>query len=114
MAEFTLTIRNGPVVGRERFDSLQTAVETMRERTAEILAEGGLPEIRALRTFGPEDRVKARLELSTGRIFRRREAGVDLMGDGSVVPYVGGSSKRTIRPGEHDDPFDAVTEALGE
>ncbi len=38
----------------------------------------------------------ARLELSTGRIFRSRDAGLDVMGDGRLVPYAGGIRKRPL------------------
>lgn len=114
MARFTLTIRNGPRVSREQFDSLDQAIEAMRQHGTEIAAEGGLPEVSMLRTFGPEDRVKARLELSTGGMFRRREAGMDLMGDGSIVAYRGGAVKHPLRPDGSGDHYDAVAEALGE
>lgn len=113
MAEFTLTVRSGPRVERETHGSAEEALAALARRVEEIAAEGDLPEVKMLRTFKPDQRVKARLEISTGKIFRRREAGVDLMGDGAVVPYTGGAFKRPI-DSPSDDYLVALAEALGE
>jgi hypothetical protein len=78
-----------------------------------IRDEGPLDEINALRDFGPGARVHARLELSTGGLFRGREAGVDVMGDGALVPYVGVVRKRGLEPRDGETAFDAVRRALG-
>lgn len=114
MAAFTLTVRNGPVVERERFDSLDEAVATLRDRCDAILAEGGLEGVSMIRDFSPEQLVKARLEISTGRLMRRREAGVDVMGDGSLVPFAGGTFRKPIEGADEGDYADAVAGALRE
>lgn len=113
MARFTLTVRNGPRVERSEHDSLDAAIGALADQLTAIRAEGALPEVRMLRDFKPHQRVKARLEVSAGRAFRRREAGVDLMGDGSVVPYSGGIFKRPLEGGE-SDPCERVRAALRE
>ncbi len=113
MADFTLTVRSGPRVERERHDSAEEALAALADKVEEIAAEGDLPEVKMLRTFRPDQRVKARLEISTGKIFRRREAGVDVMGDGAVVPYSGGAFKRPI-DSPSDDYLAALAEALRE
>lgn len=113
MARFTLTVRNGPRVTREGHESLDAAVTAMRERLREVRAEGGLPEVTMLRTFEPDKRVKARLEISSGGWLRRgREAGIDVMGDGSIVPFRGGAFRRPLGAAEGDDPMVAVEAAL--
>jgi hypothetical protein len=114
VARFVLTIRNGPRVERERYDDLAGAIDALREGVVAIAGEGALPEVQMLRTFSPEQRVKARLEISTGRIFRRRDAGIDVMGDGSVVPFRGGVFRHALEPGPGEDAVDAVAAALGE
>ena len=106
-------IRHGPRVERESFGSLDEAIAAMERRGNEIRAEGPMEEISALRDYAPGQRVHARLELSTGGVLRGREAGVDVMGDGTVVPYVGVIRKRKLEPGDGQTPFDAVREALG-
>lgn len=112
MAAFTLTIREGPRVERERHDSLDAAIAALSRRVEELRASGDLPTVKMLREFGPERRVKARLEIAAGRRFRRREAGVDVMGDGAVVPYRGGTFKRHLDPPEGVSYSDALSEAL--
>jgi hypothetical protein len=66
-----------------------------------------------LREFEPGERVAARLELSTGGWLRGREAGVDVMGDGGLVAYVGGLGRSHLEPRGDETAFDAVRRALG-
>lgn len=62
-----------------------------------------------LRQFEPEVRVAARLELSTGGFLRKRDAGVDVMGDGTLVAYSGGIRRRELARGRD---LDAAVEAM--
>jgi hypothetical protein len=107
-----LVIRHGSGVERESFDSLDDAIDAMQRRASEIRAEGPLQEVTALRDFEPGQRVHARLELSTGGFLRGSEAGVDVMGDGALVPYLGVIRKRRLEPARGGSAFDAVREAL--
>jgi hypothetical protein len=111
---YTLTIRNGPRVSRSGHESLGQAVAALRAGVEEVRAEGGLPPVKMLREYQPGQRVKARFEISTGKVFRRREAGVDLMGDGTVVPYRGGTFRKHLDPPDGTSYDDAVIEALRE
>jgi hypothetical protein len=113
VSAYTLTIRNGPRVERDRFDDLDSALAALRDRCEEIRAEGPLPGVSAIREYEPAQRVKARLEISTGRMFSRRDAGVDVMGDGTVVPFSGGTFRKPIEDAQ-GDYVDAVTRALRE
>ena len=65
-----------------------------------------------LRTFEPGDRVAARLELSIGGALRGRSAGVDLMGDGSLVPYSGGIGRHELDVAKGESLVDALRRAL--
>lgn len=113
MARFRLTVRHGPRVDRESFDDLDTAVAAMKRQTQIIRQEGPLDGLSAIRDYQPGQRVHARLELSSGgRLLGGREAGMDLMGDGTLVPYVGGVRKRRLESGRDQSPFEAVREAL--
>jgi hypothetical protein len=105
-------IRHGSRVKRESFDSLDQAIAAMERRADEIRGEGPLEKVNALRDFEPGQRVAARLELSTGGVLRSREAGIDVMGDGGLVPYRGVVRKRKLEPGSDQSAFDAVREAL--
>jgi hypothetical protein len=112
MAVYRLTVRHGPKVERESFDSLDEAIEAMEQRSREIQGQGPLGEVRALRDFEPGQRVHARIELSTGGVLRGREVGIDVMGDGVFVPYSGVIRKRRLEPPNGETAFDAVRDAL--
>jgi hypothetical protein len=112
VAGYRLVVRHGSRVEREAFDSLDDAIAVMERRSEEIRGEGPLTVVKALRDFEPAQRVHARLELSTGGVLRGREAGIDVMGDGALVPYVGVIRKRRLEPGRGRSAFDAVRQAL--
>ncbi len=78
----------------------------------EVRREGRLPAVKALREFEPATRVAGRLEISSGRWLRGSTAGVDVMGDGSLIAYSGGVRRSTLEPGGDETPFDAVRRAL--
>jgi hypothetical protein len=100
-------------VKHERFESLEEAVEALERRAGQIRSEAPLDEVGALRDFEPGQQVHARLELSTGGLLRGREVGLDVMGDGALVPYTGVVRKRRLEPRDGETAFDAVREALG-
>jgi hypothetical protein len=112
MANWRLVIRHGPRVARESFDELGAAIAAMEDYVADIRREGPLDEVNAIRTYEPGQRVHARLELSTGGFFRGREAGVDVMGDGALVPYVGVVRKRRLQPARGESAFEAIRREL--
>jgi hypothetical protein len=105
-------VRHGSKVNHETFDDLDAALAAMKRQTQLIRQDGPLKQVSALRDYEPGQLVHARLELSTGGPFRGREAGMDLMGDGALVPYVGVIRKRRLEPEGGQSPFDAVRVAL--
>jgi hypothetical protein len=107
-----LVIRHGSGVERQAFDGLDDAIAEMRRRIQAIRAEGPLEAVGALRDFEPGQQVHARLELSTGRLLRGREVGIDIMGDGGLVPYVGVIRKRRLEPRDGETAVDAVRQAI--
>jgi hypothetical protein len=109
---WNLTIRHGSDVEREQFDSLEQAIEEMRKQVEAIRAEGPLEKASVPRDYEPSEQVHARLEISTGGLLRGRDAGLDVMGDGSFVPYRGGIRRTQLELRDGQDPFDAVGEAL--
>ncbi len=112
MASFKLTIRHGPKVSRETHATLDEAVASMREHVARIRRDGNLPDVKMFRTYEAGDRVNARLEISSGRMLRSRDAGIDVMGDGGLVPFRGGVARRPLAPESGESAFDAVAAAL--
>ncbi len=112
-SRYRLTVRHGASVEHESFDDLDGAVAALQRRVRAVRAEGPLDGINALRDFEPSQRVQARVEISTGGPLRGREAGIDVMGDGSLVPYQGVVRKRRLAEPDGATPFDAVRGALG-
>ncbi len=113
MAKWRLTVRKGPRVEREAFDDLAEALDTMRDHAVAAAAQGRLGPVQGFRSYEPEDRVAARIELSTGSRLRGREAGIDVMGDGTIVPYRGKVRKERLEGRTPDAALEAVREALG-
>jgi hypothetical protein len=108
-----LTVRHGSEVKREQFESLDEAIAELQRTAEAIQAEGPLDEVKMFRTYEPERRVHARLEITGPGRIRHPEAGVDVMGDGRLVPYRGGIFKKQLEPGGGSSVYDAVGAALG-
>jgi hypothetical protein len=99
-------------VRREGFASLDEAIRALERGALQIRGEGPLEEVSTLRDFEPRDRVHARLEVSTGDLIRGSEAGIDVMGDGTLLPYAGVVRKRRLELRGGQTAFDALREAL--
>jgi hypothetical protein len=112
VAKWRLTVRHGPRVSKEGFDELGDALDAMRDRAVAIATEGRLGSAQGFRPYEPSERVAARIEISTGGLFRGREAGVDVMGDGTLVPYRGIVRKEKLEGGTPNAALDAVRQAL--
>ena len=109
---FKLTVRQGPKVTREKFEDLGEAIAAMERRAKDIRAQGPLESKKVFREYEPGVQVAGRVEISTGGVLRGgREAGVDVMGDGTLVPYEGGFRRSELDPG-NAGPFEAVRKAL--
>ena len=96
---------------RESFDDLDAALAALEAQATELRSER-LPSVSMVREFASGDRVAARLEVSIGGWLRGRAAGVDVMGDGSVVPYSGGVRRHPLEADDRGSPFDAVRREL--
>jgi len=112
MGAWKLTVRHGSEVEHRSFDDLGEAVAEMRRRALEIRAEGPSQPASALRDFGPEEQVHARLELSGRGLLRKPVAGIDVRGNGEFVPYRGAIRRQELDPTNYDTPFDLVRETL--
>jgi hypothetical protein len=107
-----LSIRDGADVSHESFDDLDDAVAAMRERALKIRAEGPAEPVSTLRDFAPADLVRARLQLSGRGWLRKPVAGVDVRGDGTLMPFRGSVRREELDPSGHETPFDLVRETL--
>ena len=107
-----LTVRHGSKVKREQFGGLDEAIAEMERRVEAIRAEGSLGVVEMFRAYGPETRVAARIEITGPGRLRRPEAGVDVMGDGRLVPYRGAILRRELEPERGESAYEAVRAAL--
>ena len=112
MSGWRLTIRHGSEVEREQLDSLDAAIAELERRAEAIRAEGPIEDVKMIRQYAAADRVHARLELSGPGVLRRPEAGLDVMGDGRLVPYRGTVFKKPLEPAQGQSAYEAVREAL--
>jgi hypothetical protein len=112
VAKWRLTVRHGPRVSRETFDDLDDALDAMRDHAVAVATAGRLGSVQGFREYEAQDRVAARIEVSTGGRLRGRRAGVDVMGDGNLVPYRGVVRKEKLEGRTPDAALGAVREAL--
>lgn len=77
-----------------------------------MLSEGRLGSVSAFREYTPDRRVQARIEVSGKGLLRGPEAGVDVMGDGSLVPYRGALFKQALEAGSLDEAIERVRDSL--
>jgi hypothetical protein len=107
-----VTERHGSEVTKGRFDTLDEALEHARDRVDAALREGRLGTVKMLREFTPDQRVASRIEISGAKLFRGPEAGIDVMGDGSVEAYRGAVRKEHLPADTLDEAFDGIRRAL--
>jgi hypothetical protein len=107
-----VTERHGSEVTKGKFDTLEEALEHARGRVDAALREGRLGTVKMLREFTPDQRVASRIEVSGARLFRGPEAGLDVMGDGTVVAYRGAIRKEALAADTLDEAFERIAEAL--
>jgi hypothetical protein len=111
---YWLTVRTGPKVARERFPTLDEALEELETRAARLTLKPKRETIDVkVRQFSPEVQVAARLEVAgPGRFLPPKRGGVDVRGDGSVQAYVGGMRKRPLKAKGRTTPYEALRQAL--
>jgi hypothetical protein len=108
---YTLTIRQGPKVRRERFSDLAAALRAVEERGRELERAADAPVVGGglIRRFEPVQQVVGRLELSgPGRL----RAGVDVRGDGSSEAFTGRVRRKLVEQRRRESPYDALRRVL--
>ena len=102
---YKVTARHGSKVIRTTFDDLDRALDELERQVKRIRSEGPLPARKLLREFEPAAQVAGRVEIATGGLLRRgSEAGIDVMGDGRLVPFAGGVRRTELDPDQRG-PF---------
>jgi hypothetical protein len=108
---YTLTIRRGGRVERERFAGLAEALAAVEERGREFEREADAEGVggRLIRRYEPVQQVAARLELSGPSRLR---AGVDVRGDGSSEAFTGRVRRRLVDQRSGESSYDALRREL--
>jgi hypothetical protein len=108
---WTVTVRAGPRVERDRHDDLDAALAALEERGRDLQAgaDARPVDVGIVRRFEPVQQVVARLELSGPRRVR---AGVDVRGDGSAESYTGRLRRRLVEQRGGESPYDALRREL--
>jgi hypothetical protein len=110
--KYTLTIRSGARVRKERFRELEAALRAMEERGRELERGADAEAVggKLIRRIDPVQQVMARLELAGPRRLR---AGVDVRGNGSSEAFTGRLRRRLVEQRRGESAYDALRRALG-
>jgi hypothetical protein len=113
MARWTLKVRRGSKVTKERFGALDDALAALA-RTVDEGGDVGRGPARAFaREIAPVAQIAVRAELSgPQRLLAKVHAGVDLRGDGSAEPWTGRVSRRVVEREPGEDAVEALRRAL--
>ena len=106
MRGYTLTVRSGARVRRERFGSPREALDALERRGRELESGAGPARVggRLLRRIDPVQQ-----ELSGPRRLR---VGVDIRGDGSVEGFTGRTRRRLVEQRGGESAYDALRRTL--
>jgi hypothetical protein len=109
-----LTVRAGPKVEVVKFDDLDQALRTLEARARELAdnAPRRALDIKVQR-FEPAQQVTARVEIAgPQRLLPSVRGGVDVRGDGSTEPYLGGVRREGLEQRHGETAFRALGRAL--
>jgi hypothetical protein len=108
---YTVTIRQGPKVTRERYAELDAAIGAVEEHGRELERGADAQPVGGslIRRIEPVQQVVARMELrGPGRL----RAGVDVRGDGSSEAYTGRVRRRLVDQRAGEDAYGALRRIL--
>jgi len=108
---FRVVVRAGPRVDKTRAESLEAALALLEQRAQELsrTVRAETVDVR-VRSYEPADQVAARVEVRGPQRLRPDvRAGVDVRGDGAVIPWIGGVTRTPL---DGDDPYRALRRAL--
>jgi hypothetical protein len=111
VADYTVTVRSGAKVRKERYDELADAIAAI-ERIGASLADGAAARPvggTLIRRIEPVQQVVGRIELAGPDRLR---AGVDVRGDGSTEAFTGRVRRRLVEQGRRESAYDALRRVL--
>jgi hypothetical protein len=109
--KYRVTVRRGGQVERERFSSLNPALDEIEARGTELqrTARSKPVDTKLFGRYEPAQQVAGRLELSGPKGVR---AGVDVRGDGSAEAYTGRLRRQLVEQRGRESPYQALRRAL--
>jgi hypothetical protein len=110
---FKLTVRSGPKVRHERFETLDDALEALEREGRELEGGADAPAVGGalMRRIEPVQQVVGRLELAgPGRLH----VGVDVRGDGSSEAFTGRLRRRLLEQGPRESAYEVLRRTLME
>lgn len=112
MPGYSLKIRSGATVTKEKFDELSHALTVLESRGEQLQeeADSRVIDLKFGRKFDPVQQVTARLELSGPDGLR---AGIDVRGDGSAEAWTGRFRRKLIAQQKRETAYDALRRELG-
>jgi len=111
MGGYSLKVRDGAKVTRERFDQLKHALVVLETRGEQLqaAADSRPVDLKFGKKFEPVQQVAARLELAgPGRV----RGGIDIRRDGSAEAWTGRVRRRLVKQEAGESPYDALRRAL--
>lgn len=112
MARWKLIVRHGSDVSRQGFDDLDSAIGAAETTTDTILADEPLGKVKAFRDYDPDQRVKARIEITGKGVLRPPTAGLDIQGDGGMLGFTGGLIRKPIEADDRKQIFAGIRRFL--
>ena len=118
--KWILTVRNGPRVGRKRFETLGEAMDAMERELDELAPttrrRAGRSSIGQIpgRRFDATHQVAVRAEVAgPGGWGTAPRGGVDMRGDGSTEAYTGRLRRKLVELQPGETAYDGLRRALG-
>ena len=118
---WTLTVREGPRVGRKRFETLRETVDAMERELDELAPtarrRAGRSSIGQVvgRRFDAARQVTVRAEVAGPGGWRgRARGGVDMRGDGTTEAYTGRLRRRLVELAPGESAYEGLRRALQE
>jgi hypothetical protein len=108
---FTVIVRSGPKVARERHPSLDDALRALEQRGRELAREADARPVGGtlMRRLEPAQQVVARLEVrGPGRV----RGGIDVRGEGSTEAFTGRLRRKLVEQRAGESAYDALRRAL--
>ena len=108
---FTVAVRSGGRVRKERFDDLRSALRELDRKVAELADDASARPVGGglMRRLEPVQQVVGRVEL-TGP--DRLRAGVDVRGDGSSEAFTGRVRRELVKQKRRESAVDALRRVL--